>query len=121
MVAQMQNPAPEHNWNSSFTVTPEQQKSLFHYVFVSVDGSGGVVPGGGIDVSENQRYFGIRYLERGRFNLLQNKMWTDLRAAIGGDDEPVDGNASDDMQRFVVGRKDRVCYASEIAARLEAN
>lgn len=121
MVAQMQNTAPEHNWDSSFTVTPEQQKSLFHYMFVGVDGSGGVVPSGGVDVSENQRYFGIRYLQRGRFNLLQNKMWTDLRAALGGDDEPVDGNASDDMQRFVVGRKDRVCYASEIAARLEAN
>lgn len=121
MVAQMRDVAPDQNWNSSFTVTPEQTKSLFHYMFVAVDGSGGVVPGGGIDVSENQRYFGIRAIERGRFTLLQNKMWTDLRAAIGGDEESLDSSMSDDLQGFTVGKKDRVCYASENAARLEAN
>ncbi len=113
--------SPQGNWGSSSTPTAEEMKSKFHYLFLAVDGSGGVLPTGGIEVHENKQYFGISAIDRGRFTLIRNKEYVDQRAAIGGEDEVLDNSGMGEVISFVRGAKRRICYAQEIAVRLEAN
>jgi hypothetical protein len=113
-------PEPVQDWSSSFTVTSEYQKSLYHYLFCPVDHSLGKVPGGGIDVSQNVMYYGFRNVPRLKFRLVRNKDWTDPRAPIGGEDlESGGGAAPDSAQPFVAGPKKYVNFADDIAYNIE--
>jgi hypothetical protein len=113
----------DRDWSNEAHLTEVQLKSRPHYLFVGIDDSAGRVAGGGIDVSRDILYHGLKAIYAGRLTRVENKSWIDPRAVLGEDEgDQVGGGAvslePDDARAFQVGKKQKWSYAAEIAGLL---
>lgn len=108
----------QQNWARSQTVTPDLDKSLYHYLFLPIDLSGGMVDGGGLDISHSVMTSGLTIIRRGRFQLVKDKAWVNPRAPLGGDGAEVGDDEREIGQPFTVGKRTEIAHAQDIAYML---